>query len=93
LPRELVFSRTIPESAAILGYALRGYVDEGMERLVLKTLAGGEGFSDELLGVACRGHTSGIDMALGVLLCEAAMADAKDRGGAFKRCLGVLWKP
>jgi len=93
LPRAVVFSRTIPESAAILSYSLRGYVDEGMERLVLKTLAKGEGFSDELLGVARRGHTSGIDMSLGVLLCEAAMSDAENRGGALKRCLRILWKP
>ena len=93
LPKDMLFSRTIPESAAILSYALRGYVDEGLEILVIRTLAGDKGFSDELLGVARRGHTSGIDMSLGVILGETAMSDAENRGGALRRCLGVLWKP
>jgi len=94
LPRASISSRTVPESAAILGYSLKGYVDEGLERLILKTLEGGDSrFYDDLLAVAHRGHTSGIDMSLGVLLCEAAMSDAANGGRALKGCFEVLRNP
>jgi hypothetical protein len=86
IPPALIFSRTIPESAAILGYSARGYVDEGLERLVLETLGGrSRGFHDVLLDVASRGHTSGVDMSLGVLFCEAALSDA------LTGCIEALW--
>jgi hypothetical protein len=89
--RDLLYGKTVPESANLLFYAARGYVDEGMERLILRSLDGGLDFSDELIEVARRGHTSGIDMSLGVLLCESALADAEGRGGALKDCLNILW--
>jgi hypothetical protein len=84
-------SRTIPESAALLARAARGYVDEGVGTLILKTLDGIGRFSDELLDVARRGHTSGLDMSLGVLLFEAALSDSRGGGTALRRCLEVLW--
>jgi hypothetical protein len=86
-------SKTIPESAAIMRYAARGYVDESMERLIIRSMAGEGPFHRELLAVARRGHTSGIDMSLGVLLCEAALKGRTDSGDALRLCLESLWKP
>jgi len=92
IPHELLRGRTIPESAAILGNSARGHVDEDMERLILASTGEGSGFYGELMAVARRGHTSGIDMSLGVLLCEAALAQAEGEHGALEKCLDVLWK-
>jgi uncharacterized protein DUF2877 len=91
IPLRRLRPRTIPESAALLAYASRGYVDEGVGSLILKTLGGSSEFTDELLTVARRGHTSGLDMALGILLVEAALCDSARRGRALERCLEVLW--
>jgi hypothetical protein len=93
IPRDLVRGRTIPESAAILSNSARGHVDEGMERLILASTGGRTGFYSELMAVARRGHTSGIEMSLGVLLCEAALAQAEGEHRALQKCLDVLWKP
>jgi len=93
LPRALLRGRTVPESAHVLFCSARGYVDEGMEKLILKSLDGGPSFSDELIDVAHRGHTSGIDMSLGVLLCEAAVVDAENKGRVLEQCLDILWRP
>ncbi len=92
IPRRMLSTLTVPESAAILGYAARGYVDELMERLILRSIGpGGAPFHRELLAVAHRGHTSGIDMGLGVLLCEAALAETEGNAGALAACLQPLW--
>jgi hypothetical protein len=93
IPLELLRGKTVPESANVLFHSARGYVDESMERLILRSLDGGRGFSDELIEVAHRGHTSGMDMSLGVLLCEAAVADADSGGGILEDCLDILWRP
>lgn len=90
IPRP-VLGRTIPESAAILGYSSRGHVDEEVGSFVLRTLEPGARFYDELLAVAHRGHTSGVDMSLGVLLCEAALAQREGEEGALEACLDGLW--
>jgi hypothetical protein len=92
IPRDLTRGRTIPESAAILSNSARGHVDEGMERLILASTGRRKGFYGELMAVARRGHTSGIDMSLGVLLCEAALAQAEGEHGALQKCLDALWK-
>ena len=93
IPRTILRGRTVPESANVLFHSARGYVDEGMERLVLRSLDGGPGFTEELLEVAQRGHTSGIDMSLGVLLCEAAIADADGGVSVLEDCFKILWRP
>jgi hypothetical protein len=91
LPLGELVARTVPESACLLDYAQRGYVDEGIERLVLSALGGrSRGFFDELLTLARRGHTSGVDVSLGVLLCAAAAKKGKSGGGALKSCLRAL---
>jgi Protein of unknown function (DUF2877) len=90
IPKKLAFSKTVPESAAIMVYSSRGYVDEGMEHLILDSLAGRR-FSDDLMSLASRGHTSGIDMSLGVLLAEAVESGKEDEGRVLVRCLQALW--
>jgi hypothetical protein len=85
-------SMTISESAAMLSYAARGYVDESMERLIIRSMGEEGPFHRELLAVARRGHTSGIDMSLGVLLGEAALKGQTDSGDALGLCLESLWK-
>jgi hypothetical protein len=90
LPKRLLLQRTVPESGAMVAYSALGYVDEGMERLILASLGMAEEFHDELLSVASRGHTSGVDMALGVLLCEAALADRERRDGTMETCIATL---
>jgi len=90
-PQHELDGRTVPESAALLIYAARGYVDEELERLILSAYGErGESFIDYLLGVASRGHTSGIDMSLGVLLCVAALSDSEKGGDALAGCLAAL---
>lgn len=90
IPRRLASSRTIPESAAIMVYSSRGHVDEELQRLILNSL-GGRGFRDDLMSLASRGHTSGMDMSLGVLLAEAFESGRADGGRTLDRCLGALW--
>ncbi len=90
VPRRLASSRTIPESAAVMVYSSRGHVDEGMERLILDSL-GGRGFSDDLMTLASRGHTSGMDMSLGILLAEAVESGKEDGGRELRGCVEALW--
>jgi hypothetical protein len=93
-PARSLSTLTTPESGAILRYATMGYVDEVMERLMLRSMAGGKSsFHRELFASARRGHTSGVDMSLGVLLCEAALKEAEEGGDVLRRCLEVLWIP
>ena len=91
--RNWLSSKTIPESAAILSCAARGYVDELMERLIIRSMGREGPFHRELLAVARRGHTSGMDMSLGVLLCEAALNGQTDGGDALRLCLESLGEP
>ncbi len=90
IPRALIRSKTVPESAIILTHSARGNVDEGMEQLILAS-TGGVRFYDELVAVARRGHTSGIDASLGVMLCEAALAQIGGESGALEKCLDAFW--
>jgi hypothetical protein len=89
-----MLSQTTPESAAILNYAAKGYVDELSERFIIRSTDGRTGsFQGELFALARRGHTSGIDMSLGVLLAEASLKEASEGGAALRRCLDALWNP
>jgi hypothetical protein len=90
IPLRLLAGRTVPESAALLSYASRGYMDEPFERLILGVLRG-RAFFDDLLEVAHRGHTSGIDASLGVILAVAALSDRSEGGDSLRECLRVMW--
>ncbi|MGD0397219.1 MAG: DUF2877 domain-containing protein [Nitrososphaerales archaeon] len=93
LPKPELEKRTVPESAALIDYAQRGYVDEELERLIISAFGGRPGFFDNLLQVARRGHTSGIDVSSGVLLSAAVCRDSMTREGAVERCLAALANP
>ena len=93
-PRGKVSTLTIPESASMMSHAADGYVDELVERLIVRSTSGTRvPFHREILAVAHRGHTSGLDTSLGTLLCEAALAEQAGESGALGVCLGSLWKP
>jgi hypothetical protein len=92
IPLRLLEGRTVPESAALLSYASKGYVDEPFERLILGVL-GGRAFFDDILEVAHRGHTSGIDASVGVVLAGAALSDRSKGGDSLRKCLRAMWKP
>jgi hypothetical protein len=90
LPLAELAKRTVHESAIILDYAQRGYVDERLERMILSAMNNSpQEFFSELLEVTRRGHTSGIDMSLGVLLCVATIKEQTENG-TVKSCLQAL---
>ncbi len=90
--RSELTGRTVPESAALIHYAQRGYVDEELEHLIVSTFGGRrERFFQDLLQVAKRGHTSGIDMSTGVLLAAAGIRDRATKEGALEKCLKAVW--
>lgn len=92
LSRRELAKRTVPESAALIHYAQRGYVDEELEHLIHSAFGGRRGrFFQDLLQVAKRGHTSGIDMSTGVLLSAAAIRDSSRKEGALEKCLEAVW--
>lgn len=92
VPRSDAAERTVPESAAIMLYSSWGYVDEGLERLILDSTSGRQArYLDDLMSMASRGHTSGLDMSTGVLLAEACISDITRGGKAVQMCLRALW--
>ncbi len=86
-------TRTGWVSSMFLRYSQRGLVDESLHSL-LGALWSGDGFAleDLVLTLGSRGHTSGLDTSVGVLLTAAAIGDFLDRGGQLKRALDVLLK-
>lgn len=92
IPKAIVASKTVPESAAILVYSSQGYVDEGLEKMIVDSVSGNRSrYLHDVMTIASRGHTSGMDMSLGVLLAEASISDAASRSGVLKKCLHLLW--
>ncbi len=89
VPKARVLSKTVPESGAILVNSSLGYVDEGLQRLIIDSLKG-RPFLHDLESLAARGHTSGMDMSLGALLAEACALDRSGGRHALESCLGAL---
>jgi len=93
LPLPELRKRTVHESAHLLNYAQHGYVDEAMERLILAGLGNRQQeFRARLSDMASRGHTSGLDMSVGVLMLVAAVSDSLREGNALKKSLAALAK-
>ena len=91
LPVAELKRRTVPESALLVDYAQRGYVDETLQGLILAGLGGRPSvFRAHLSELASRGHTSGLDMSLGVLLMLACASDIARRGSALESFLMEL---
>lgn len=83
--------RTVTESAALILYAQRGYVDEEFGHLIISVFGGRRGqFFRDLLQVAKRGHTSGIDMSMGVLLAAAALRERGKGDGTLEKCMKLV---
>lgn len=93
LPSGFLHTRTAWVSSMFLKYTQRGLVDESLYSL-LEALWRGDGFAleDSVMTLASRGHTSGLDTSVGVLLAAAAIHDFLDGGGLLSRALDVLLK-
>jgi hypothetical protein len=90
LPREELEKRTVPESATLLEYAQRCLVDEEVENMVLSSFGERHGmFVRDLLQMARRGHTSGLDASVGVILAVAVIRELRNRDGTLERCLAA----
>jgi len=91
LPLDGLARRTVIESASIIDYAQRGYVDEVLESLILAGFNGQpRTFRNRIFDLAGRGHTSGLDMSLGVLLAVASVGDYEKGGRALESSLHAL---
>jgi hypothetical protein len=91
LPWSDLVRRTVPESARMLDYAQRGHTDEDLSRLILSATSTDHGsFVDNLLEVARRGHTSGIDMSLGVILASVSGAGFLRRSDSTEKILDAV---
>jgi hypothetical protein len=91
LPRHELEARTVPESAALLDAAQEGFVDEEVERLILSALGRRpDNFFQHLLGVARRGHTSGIDVSLGILMAAGVVREIEAGDGTVRKNLETL---
>lgn len=91
LPLAKLLGRTVRESAYILDYAQRGFVDETVERLILSGLGNMPAkFRARISELANRGHTSGLDLSLGVVLMVAAVSDLMKHGAALGSVLMAI---
>ena len=91
LPIRVLRNRTVSESALLVDYAQNGYADEGLERLILAGLGNRpREFLRETIELAKRGHTSGLDMAEGVVFAAAAIGDLLGRTGASIEAIYAL---
>jgi hypothetical protein len=91
LPWSDLEKRTVAESARMLEYAQRGHTDEDLTRLILSAVSSHHAsFESNLLDVARRGHTSGIDMSLGVILASASVAGWLGRSDATQKIVDAL---
>lgn len=88
---ETLFSSTSWASAMLLNYVQRGLVDEPLRRL-LHGLGAGEPdlFLDAVLGMGSRGHTSGLDTALGAVVAAASLHDHIYRGSLLNKVLSEI---
>lgn len=71
-----IFRRTTWVSGSLLSLAQEGKVDEEVGRLGRSLLSGSPDLLLALQDVAARGHSSGVDMAVGMLLATAATPGA-----------------
>ncbi|HDJ66646.1 MAG TPA: DUF2877 domain-containing protein [Nitrososphaeria archaeon] len=70
LNKDDILSSTSWASGMLLYYSQHGYVGEGVSR-VIQSLRDGVGFLDALMDLAKVGHTSGLDLSLGILIASS----------------------
>jgi hypothetical protein len=73
--------RTSWASAKLLGYMQHGLMDEDVESVVSSFIRGdGDAYILSLEDVVARGHSSGLDMAVGMVLASSTIIDLIDHG-------------
>lgn len=91
VPFDFASARTHRESAALMNYSQEGILDESVERQLTFLLSGREEcYFQELLAMAPRGHTSGLDTSLGILFCAAFLAERERGSGIAKRVVSAV---
>ena len=91
IPESELSQRTVWASAMFLKYAQRGAVDEGLEAVLNAVrLGNGDGLMTSILALASRGHTSGIDVSLGMILTIGALHDHLKDKNLLERMLRNL---
>jgi hypothetical protein len=73
--------RTSWASARLLDYMQHGLMDEVVESVVTSFFRGdGDAYILSLQDVVARGHSSGLDMSVGIVLASSAILDLIDHG-------------
>jgi hypothetical protein len=73
--------RTSWASAKLLDYMQHGLMDEDVESVVTSFFRGdGEAYIMSLQEVVARGHSSGLDMSVGMVLASSTILDVMDHG-------------
>ena len=90
LSKDDILSSTSWASGMLLYYSQYGYVGEGVSRIV-QSLRDEVGFSDALMDLARIGHTSGLDISLGVLVASSMILDLIRSKGILSRVIRHFW--
>jgi len=86
LSKDDILSSTSWASGMLLYYSQYGYVGEGVSKIV-QSLRDKVGFSDALMDLARIGHTSGLDISLGVLVASSMILDLVRSKGIVSRVI------
>ena len=91
IPENVLLSSTTWASGMLLKYAQEGLLDEGLTGF-LKSIQIGDGelMLDNLLAIARRGHTSGLEIATGAILAASIIHERIHRQGVLRKILGKL---
>ena len=86
LSKDDILSSTSWASGMLLYYSQYGYVGEGVSKIV-QSLRDKVGLSDALMDLARIGHTSGLDISLGVLVASSMILDLVRSKGILNRVI------
>ena len=86
LSKDDILSSTSWASGMLLYYSQYGYVGEGVSKIV-QSLRDKVGFSDALMDLVRIGHTSGLDISLGVLVASSMILDLVRSKGILNRVI------
>ena len=91
IPVEVLEKATTWASGRLLRYAQEGLIDEGLAGFIKAIQIGdGELALDHMLGIVRRGHTSGLEIAIGALIASSIMCERAGGCGVLRRVLGKL---
>jgi len=86
LSKDDILSSTSWASGMLLYYSQYGYVGEGVSKII-QSLRDKVGFSDALMDLVRIGHTSGLDISLGVLVASSMILDLVRSKGILNRVI------